>query len=148
MKVLVIYDSLYGNTEKIARAIAGAVTGDVKLLRVGEANVAEIGTVDLLIMGSPTQGGRHTKAMRDFLDKIPAGSLKNVKVAAFDTRIKTMLVKIFGYAAGRIADTLKDRGGTLIAPPEGFIVKGTKGPEGDGEMERAAAWAKQITGNK
>jgi flavodoxin len=86
--------------------------------------------------------------MREFLGKIPANALKNVSVASFDTRAKAKWVKIFGYAAGRIADSLKDKGGTLIAPPEGFIVKSTKGPLADGEPERAAAWAKGIAGSK
>jgi flavodoxin I len=144
MKVLIIYDSLYGNTEQIAKAIGGAITGEVKVVRVGEANPAELASYDLLLVGSPTQGGRHTVAMREFLGKIPADALKNKNVAAFDTRLKTILVKVFGYAAGRIADSLKDKGGTLIAPEGGFIVKGAKGPLVDGELERAAAWAKGI----
>jgi hypothetical protein len=32
-----------------------------------------------------------------------------------------------GYAAGRIADSLKDKGGYLVTPPEGFIVKVMRG---------------------
>lgn len=38
MKALIVYDSVYGNTEKIAKAIGGAITGEVKVLRVNEAN--------------------------------------------------------------------------------------------------------------
>jgi hypothetical protein len=74
--------------------------------------------------------------------------VKNVRVAAFDTRLKTVLVKIFGYAAPRIAATLKDKGGKLVAPGEGFLVKSAKGPVLDGEIERAAAWAKGIAESK
>jgi len=65
-------------------------------------------------------------------------------VTAFDTRLPTRLVGIFGYAAARIADSLKRNGGTLIAPPEGFFVKGKEGPLKEGELERAAGWAKEI----
>jgi flavodoxin I len=148
MNVLVVYDTLYGNTEKIARAIAGAITGDVKLLRVGEAGPADLEGVELLFMGSPTQGGQATKAMQAFLYKIPARALNNVRVAPFDTRLKTKLVKMFGYAAGRIDKALKEKGGTLVASPGLFVVKGTKGPLVDGEAERAAAWAKGIAEGK
>ena len=148
MKVLVVYDSVYGNTEKIAKAIGGAITGDVKVLRVSEVNPSELKTIDLFIVGSPTQGGRPTPATKEFLGKIPANALKNVSVASFDTRIKSILARPFGYAAGRIADSLKDKGGTLAAPPEGFIVEGTKGPVKKGELERAAAWAKGILESK
>ena len=144
MKALVIYDSQFGNTEQIAKAIGGGIEGEVKVVRFGDVKAAELGSYDLLIVGSPTQGGRYTMSMKGFLDTIPSDSLKNVRVAAFDTRLKTKLVKIFGYAATRIADTLKIKGGNLVAPAEGFLVKGAKGHILDGELERAAAWAKDI----
>jgi flavodoxin len=148
MKALIVYDSLYGNTEKIAQAIGGGIGGEVKVVKVGDANPAELGSYDLLIIGSPTQGGRHTVATREFLGKIPADVLKNKRVASFDTRGKTWIVKIFGWAANRIADALKEKGGNLLAPGEGFFVKATKGPLVDGELERAAAWAKAIAEKK
>jgi len=148
MKVLVVYDSVYGNTEKIGRAIGGAFTGDVKVLRVGEVEPSELKTVDLFIVGSPTQGGRPTPAIQDFLDKVPESLLKGIKVAAFDTRISAKLVGVFGYAAGRIARNLKGKGGNLVASPEGFFVKGTEGPLKEGELERAADWAKGILESK
>jgi flavodoxin len=139
MKTLVIYDTLYGNTEKIAKSIGGGIGGEVKVVKVGEANPAELGSYDLIIIGSPTQGGRHTPATKAFLDKIPADALKDKCVASFDTRGKTWFVKIFGWAANRIASALKDKGGNFVVPVEGFFVKGTKGPLVDGELERAAA---------
>jgi flavodoxin I len=148
MKTLVVYDSLYGNTEKIAKAIGGAIIGEVRLLPVGQANPAELKSLDLLIVGSPTQGGRATKPMQAFLDKIHETALKGIKVATFDTRYSSKFVKIFGYAAGRIADNLKGKGGNLVVPPEGFFVTGSKGPLKDGELERAAAWAKKISEGK
>ncbi|MFH1647022.1 MAG: flavodoxin family protein [Chloroflexota bacterium] len=148
MKVLVVYDSLYGNTEEIARAIGGGFTGEVKVLRVGEVNPSEIKAVDLFIVGSPTQAGRASPGMRDFLNKIPGSSLEGINVAAFDTRVPTKIVKVFGYAAGRIAGNLEGKGGTLVVPPEGFFVKGTKGPLKEGELERAAVWAKGIAGSQ
>src|SRR3989304_6026561 len=105
MKALIVYDSLYGNTEKIARAIAAALapSGEVKALRAGEANMSELESIDLLIVGSPTQGGRPTAAIRDFLNKVSEPAVRGVNVAAFDTRISTKLVGVFGYAAGKIA---------------------------------------------
>ena len=144
MKALVVYDSVYGNTEKIAKAIGGAIDGEVKVLRPGEVNPSDLASLDLLIVGSPTQGGRATGAVKEFLSKIPANTLKNVSVATFDTRLSTRLARLFGYADGRIADILKDNGGRLVASPEGFIVKGQKGPLKEGELERAALWAKET----
>jgi len=158
MKALIVYDSVYGNTEKIARAITGAITPSdgVKVLRVGEANPSELESIDLLIVGSPTHGGRPTPAIKEFLNKIPANALKNVGVTSFDTRFSAkdkgvgirILVGVLGYAAGRIANTLKGKGGHLAAPPEGFIVEGNEGPLKQGGLERAADWAKGILESK
>ena len=150
MKALIVYDSLHGNTEKIARAIAAglAPSGDVKVLRAGEANISELESIDLLIVGSPTQGGRPTPAIQDFLNRVSEPAIKGISVAAFDTRISTRWVGIFGYAAGKIAGSLKAKGGTLILSPEGFFVKGTEGPLKEGELDRAASWAREILQNK
>ncbi len=159
MKSLVIYDSVFGNTEKIAQAIADAIGSelgpgdDVEILRPGEVNVEQLKGVHLLIVGSPTRGFRPTEDLAGWLKQIPAGGLKGVKVAVFDTRFKVdeieskltrFVVKTGGYAAPRMAKELEKQGGKLIVPVEGFIVKDTEGPLKEGEPERAAEWAANI----
>jgi flavodoxin I len=142
VKALVVYDSLYGHTAQVARAIGDAVAGEAEVLGVGEAKPTELCSYDLVVVGSPTQGGRATEAMRAFLTGIPA--LDGAKVAVFDTRLRARWVKVFGYAAGKIAEKMKSLGVTLAAEPEGFIVEGKEGPLAAGELERAAAWAKNL----
>ena len=137
MKALVVYDSTYGNTEKIAQAIGEAIGGQV--LRVGEVNPADLKGFDLLIVGSPTHGGFPTEGIHGLLKASLA--LEGVNVAAFDTRTKRT---IFGYAAQRIARSLERNGGNLLPPPEGFFVLSMPCPLMDGELERAAGWAKGI----
>jgi flavodoxin I len=145
MKTLIIYDSVHGNTAKIAQTIGDALAGEVSVLRAGGSEgPAELKTVDLLIVGSPTHGGWFTEAIKGWLDQVPATALQGTRVAAFDTRTPTRLGRIFGYAAPRIADRLEKKGGTLLAPPEGFFVKGIKGPLKEGELKRAAGWAQEI----
>ena len=148
MKTLLVYDSVYGNTKMVAQAIADALPGEVQMLRVGEASSADLKAFDLLIVGSPTQGGRPTEAMQGFLKQGQIASLAGMKVAAFDTRLTAKWVRIFSYAAPRIADSLKEKGGSLLGSPAGFFVKGTKGPLLDGEVEKAVAWAKGIAESK
>jgi flavodoxin I len=140
----VVYDSMYGNTEKIAEAIGSAIVGDVMVLNVAKANPSELESIDLLIVGSPTQGGRPKRAIQEFLNRVPESAVKGINIAAFDTRFSTKWVKVFGYAAGKIARSLEKLGGTLIVSPEGFFVKGKEGPLEEGELERAASWAKEI----
>jgi flavodoxin len=155
MKISIIYDSVFGNTEKIARAIGDALgtQENVGILRVSDVKQEQLVGLNLLIVGSPTRAFRSTWAIKHFLKSIPADGLKGVKVAAFDTRMSMenvnsrmlhFLVNIFGYAAGPIAEKLRKKAGGLSIAPEGFIVKGTKGPLKEGELERAAAWAKQV----
>jgi flavodoxin len=144
MKTIVIYDSLYGNTEQIAKAIGGAIEGDVTVVKAAEADAAALASFDLVIIGSPTQGGRFTPKVKAFLDKVPPDALKGKRVAAFDTRARGIIPKIFGWAANRLAATLKEKGAVIIAHGEGFLVKATKGPLVEGELERAAAWAKSL----
>jgi flavodoxin len=144
VKSLIVYDSTYGNTEKIARAIGAALTGDVKVQKAGEVNIAELASYDLLVIGSPTYGGRPMPTVADFLGKIPDDAVKGKNVAAFDTRIPTKFAKLFGYAADRIAKSLKDKGANLMVPAEGFFVNGKSGPLKDGEEQRAANWAKGL----
>ncbi|MGE5593097.1 MAG: flavodoxin family protein [Betaproteobacteria bacterium] len=155
MKVLIVYDSIFGNTEQIARAIGKALgaTANVEALRVGDVKPEHLSGLGLLIVGSPTRGFRPTKPIAGFLNSIPQDGLRGVRVSAFDTRISTadvrarflnVMVKLFGYAAKPIADGLEKRGGSLAAPPEGFFVKDTEGPLKDGEIERAAAWARSL----
>ena len=79
------------------------------------------------------------------MNGLAGDSLKGIDVAAFDTRLSTRLVKVFGYAADKIAADLKAKGGEPVLPPGGFLVKGRKGPLKEGELERAAAWAKEIS---
>ena len=144
MKALVVYDSAYGNTEKIAKAIGNAIAGEARVVRASEANLADVNTIDLLIVGSPTYGGKATEPIQDFLGKLPEESIKGMKVAAFDTRLTGRFVKVFGFAAEKRAESLKVKGGNLVSTSEGFFVKGKKGPLADGEMERAVSWAKDV----
>jgi flavodoxin I len=144
IKTLIVYTSLYGNTEKIAMAMGRAINADVKKPLFGVLSAGDLNDYDLLIMGSPTQDGRQMPSIRALLDVLPPNGLKEKKVAAFDTRHKWKLVGIWGYAAPRIAKTLQTKRGMLIAPPEGFYVSSTKGPLAPGELARAEVWAKSL----
>jgi len=145
MKALVIYDSTYGNTEKVAQAIGEAIAAEVR--RVSQVNPADLKAFDLVIIGSPTMGGRPTEAIQGLL-KAMGAAVRGINVAAFDTRLTSKWVRIFSYAAPRIADSLKGMGATLLGSPEGFFVLGKEGPLKEGELERAAAWGKEIVQSK
>lgn len=144
MRTLIVYDSVHGNTELVAKTIADKMTGEVSIERVGALRSDSLSGIDLLVIGSPTHGGNSTPAIQSFLGSIQEQTARAVKTAAFDTRLPSRMLKVFGYAAPRISDTMKAKGCTVIVPPEGFFVKRTKGPLKEGELERAASWAEGL----
>jgi flavodoxin I len=146
MRTLVVYDSVYGNTETIARAIGGALPDEVQVLRVGQVDAGELEAVDLLIIGSPTHGAMPTEAAQATVDRIGPPPREGVRVATFDTRLTwPFLERWGGFAAPKMADALEGKGWTLADEPGGFFVRGLKkGPLKKGEIERACAWAKGL----
>jgi flavodoxin len=81
MKSIVVYYSESGNTEKVAKAIASAIAGDIK--RVEETKSEELADYDLIFIGTPVHGSRPARKIEDFLDELP--ELSGKKAAAFCT---------------------------------------------------------------
>jgi flavodoxin len=146
-----MYDSVYGNTEEIADAMAQAIECDYE--PVQNVTLGDVEEAEFIIVGSPTQAGRPTKALRNFLKQLPANSLRGKAVAVFDTRLAKkvhglglyMVMGAVGFAAPRIAQLLKSKGARLIGIPEGFIVDSKNGPLAPGELKRAEVWARNVS---
>ena len=142
MKVLVLCDSEYGNTWKLATAMAAALqpyAEEVATVKAAEAAGLKLLGYDLLLVGGPTQGHTVSPRLKAVLEAVPAGGLQDVPALAFDTRMKMMKL-LTGSAADGIARKLKGLGARLLLPPGSFIVTGTEGPLEEGEAERAVAW--------
>ena len=156
MKRLVVYDSQFGNTKKIAEAIGEVLeeTARVHIMRFSDVQLGDLMGIGLLVIGSPTQQFSATAGLKRWLNALPRDVLENVRSAAFDTRfteekineIKVLgfFVNVFGYGAKPIARRLEKKGATLVVPPEGFYVADTEGPLLEKEIERAKEWAKKI----
>jgi hypothetical protein len=157
MKALVIYESMFGNTEAVARAVAEGLSGrfEVTVADVRTAPPAQ-GT-DLIVVGGPThafgmsrpatrqdaarQGaaGDATTGVREWLSA--AAQLAGVPAAAFDTRVDKPLV---GSAARKAHRALHRLGCRMVVPAESFFVTGTPGPLADGEQQRARRWGEAV----
>lgn len=153
MNALIVYDSQFGNTERLARAIAGRL-GSAQLMRADEAGALEHPACDLLIVAGPTQRQKASPAMYAWLERLTRGALKDVPAAAFDTRYH-MSQFLTGSAAARIASRLKRAGARLVVPPESFFMERDVPPQGEkrrhdmerlepGEERRATEWAASI----
>ena len=162
MRALVVYESMFGNTELVASAIA---TGLGRHMEVATADVAEApapdGHVDLIVVGGPThafsmtrastreearrQGakqGSETTGIREWLEQLHDGRHTEL-VATFDTRVERVR-RLPGSAARKAAHVAHRSGYEGAAKPVSFYVVDTPGPLVDGELERAEAWGDQL----
>jgi len=156
MNILIVYDSVYGNTQEIAQAIEQGLQGDheITLVKGDQAKVEDIEGLDLLIVGSPTHGGWYIESIKSFLKAIPNNGLQNIPAASFDTGSSKenegffirFIINLFGYASPRIAKALAKKGATVIGS-ETFFVLGTEGPLKEGEVDRARSWAQRLIDN-
>lgn len=152
MKILIVFDSVFGNTEKLARAMGEALP-DAQVVRVTDVTSEHLAGVEGLIVGSPTRAFRPTADIQKWLKNLPAHSLNNIRAAAFDTRADLdevnsnflrFMVGMFGYADKAIVKGLGKKDANLALPCGGFFVQGSEGPLKEGEVDRAVAWAKSV----
>jgi flavodoxin I len=156
MKSLVVYDSQYGNTQRVAQEIADqlAQSGRAYAIQADEVQAGDLRGINLLVVGSPTRQLSATASIKHWLNILPEDNLKGVRAAAFDTRftqekinknkVLSFFVRIFGYGAETIAAKLAKKGAEVITEPIGFYVADTKGPLLSDELMRAAAWASKL----
>jgi flavodoxin len=156
MKTLVIFDSQFGNTERLAEMIAQRLGADAPLWAAdGAAKVAlQQRDWDLLVIGAPTQNHTVSPTMRALLQGIGHRALKDAHAAVFDTRYRLSRF-LTGSAAHWIAMRLASAGAALVVAPESFFVERDASPPGEqrrhaherlevGEEERAQAWASAL----
>lgn len=158
MSILIVYDSVFGNTATVAKALASELeTHDVRLTSVEASDGLSLDGVDLLIVGSPTRGFRPTLSIQNFLEGHADGALSPMRGAAFDTRLDLetihpvplrWVVEVGGYAGDVLQRMLAAKGCVLAGESAGFLVTGTEGPIKDGEIERAKAWARSLVSAK
>jgi flavodoxin len=147
MNAYVVYDTKFGNTEQVARAIGTALQDyyTVRVASVTELNPRAVVGTDLLVVGAPTQQHGLSPAMREWLHGFEHGSLRGVPAAAFDTRYHKARW-LTGSAAARTAVRLRRAGCRLVTAPESFFVERHEDSSGEktelllGELERVGAW--------
>jgi len=160
MKALVVYESLWGNTTAVARAVAEGLGPGARALSTAEATASELAGADLVVAGSPVLAFRMpTDQMRESVRSTPpdapgpadlshppmhswlaALAPASAAAAAFDTQVRGP----FGKAAPAIAKGLERAGYRIIAKPQGFTVAGKYGPLREGELECAQAWGEEL----
>lgn len=162
-RALIVYESMFGGTRRIADAIAEGLSAsaDCTVVEVAHAPSVIGHDLDLLVIGAPTHAfGLSTPATRREAEAEISGPVISreqgvrewlaglivltpmIRTAAFDTRVKQRWVP--GSAAHRIARAANHKGLTPVAAPMSFRVEGKTGPLLAGELDRAREWGHAL----
>lgn len=159
MKTLLVYESLWGNTRKVAETVAQALGDDVTVLEVADAPPTPPPDTDLLVVGGPThafsmsrastrrdaetkgaEGGHALTGIREWLGALPAS---DIAIATFDTRVGSVR-HLPGSAAKAAAKEARRHHLGRVVDTQSFYVADMAGPLLDGELERAAVWGRAL----
>ena len=169
MRAVVVYESMFGATHRVAEAIGRGLSdaAQVEVVAVAEATPEVIAQADLLVVGGPTHvhsmSRRRTRdaavamaakpdslfhldahakgpGVREWLSGLPSG---DSLAAAFDTRAKGVAF-LTGRASKTISRRLRRHGRAVIARPKSFVVTGRDSHLDTGEEERAEAWGRKL----
>ncbi len=152
MKTLIVYYSKFGNTRRVAEAMAETLgrAGEVRVVGIEQLSAGDWEGVDLVVVGSPTHAFSVPAAVRSALAKQPRGILAGKSVAAFDTTVRRWPFRRL-RASPKLLRRLRRLGGTPIAKPETFFVAMHGEPQAggtdlleDGQIDRARQWAARL----
>lgn len=163
-RALVAYESMFGNTERVAHAVATGLRlegFDATVVDVSKNPSVDLDAIDLLVVGAPThafslsrastradavkQGGRTDSAatgMREWIQSLSTEGQAPL-AAAFDTRV-TKVRYLPASASRRASRLLVEHGCTLLSSPTGFLVHDVPGPLESREIDRAIAWSRRV----
>ncbi|MGY5855162.1 MAG: flavodoxin family protein [Candidatus Thorarchaeota archaeon] len=144
-KAIIVYESLYGNTKKIAEAICGGIRKvegvECLIKKTGELHTDDLCDYDAIILGCPNHNQGPALNLVKFIDRASIVHLSGKIGAAFDTY--TGGNKDVAVAKLESAITEKLPGISL----EGRLsakVTGRKGPLTDDEESRALDFGTQF----
>jgi menaquinone-dependent protoporphyrinogen IX oxidase len=152
MKGIVVYDTSYGNTKKIAETIVETLKEsgiEVDLFYVKDLKKLSAKDSSFLVLGSPTKFGTMSFAIRSFLGKVKSEEWINKPFAAFDTENPENIEKARAEnkewsAAEKISEKLRDKKMNQLLPVLKALVLGQKGPLVEGEIERTKEYARRF----
>ncbi|MEE8318566.1 MAG: flavodoxin domain-containing protein [Dehalococcoidales bacterium] len=147
-KAIIVYESKYGNTRRVAEAIAegmGAVSGtEAVLCELKEVDREGLKDFDAVVVGSPNHIGTATRSIRKFIDEMGKLGLEGKTVAVFDTYIRGDFEK----AVKKMEKSVREKVGGVKLPVPGLSIRvdKMKGPVTEGEMPKAREFGEKVAG--
>lgn len=142
MRALLIYDSIFGNTEKVAKALSSGMREEgieVDCMRANSVDIGTLGNYDMIVIGGPTHKVGLSETMKTFTKQLKKADVKNKLAFAYDTKYNK---RFAGSAANRIERRMKQYGMKIVMSHVSAVVLGREGPLEDGTEEKF----KQIGG--
>ena len=138
-RVLIVYDSVTGNTEKMALAVADGVKQvkdvDVTVKKVEQATLDDLCCADGIIMGSPTYYGQPSGKLKAFVDR-------SVKVhGKLEGKVGAAFTSAGGTATGAETTLLSILETMLV---HGMIIQGRSDDKHFGATAVGAPHAKEV----
>jgi flavodoxin len=149
VKVLIVYYTKYGNTEKVAKLIAEGISSvegnEVIVKNVKDVKLKEEASYDLILIGSPNHFGKHVGSVKKFINKLPKSQIKANAYAVFDTYITKDFEKAVKKMEEQISEVIPD----LIKASPGLSIKveGTgvsKGPIVNDELPKCKEFGVKL----
>jgi menaquinone-dependent protoporphyrinogen IX oxidase len=145
-RALVAYGSRFGNTQRIAEALANGLRrspgNEVDCRGIEEVDSATLRRYELVAVGGPTEIASASKPMKEFFGRLPAGAMTGLRGFAFDTRFDSRLA---GSAGAYIERHLKRLGAEIVYPHASATVRGmTKEERAAHGAEGAPEWVRRL----
>jgi len=145
-KVIVVYESKYGNTKLVAETIVEGVKEvsgvEAVLNELKEVDLNRLFGFDAVLVGSPNHIGSATRGIRKFIDKLGNLNLQGKLVAVFDTYLGGDFEKAVKKMEKQIGE--KVPGLKLPAPGLSIRVEGMKGPIVEGELPKCKEFGIKV----
>ena len=145
-KVIVVYESKYGNTKLVAGTISEGMKQvpeiEVVLSEVKEVDLSKIIDFDAILVGSPNHIGSATRTIRKFIDNLGKLNLTQKLAAVFDTYIGKDFEKAIKKMEKQISGKVPEL--NLVAPGLSIRVEGMKGPITEGELPKCKEFGVKI----
>ncbi|MFX0058045.1 MAG: flavodoxin family protein [Candidatus Hodarchaeota archaeon] len=151
MKVLIVYETKYGNTKKAAETIGEVIKeagNEVTVLKVDAVEMDIIKNYGAIVIGSPTYASSQASSIKKFISSLSVK--QDTKIAVFDTHsgdgittggMMRRAVKKMEKQIQKNPKLKKILNGLQVA------VKGIKGPLVDGELDKCKEFGKEIAKN-
>jgi len=147
-KVIVIYESKYGNTKQAAEEIIAGIKEtagiEVILSEVKQVNFDDVIAADAILIGSPNHWGGHTGSIKKFIDELGKINLNHVPVAVFDTCFSRECEKAVKKMEKQITEGVLSL--KVITPGLSVKVKGAKGPILEEELPKCREFGVKFGG--